>query len=143
MPRAMFVSLNVTYPQLSPLGRAQDAAALRNCTCVSWQVAAGANGVEFLFGVEHGHVVSAYRVPHPLQEWPRIPPLALGAGRRCVPVDEVPTADWDTALKWTRVPMGRCAFRYGDVRLDNEGRLSGFSFANPETDEELAEDGGA
>lgn len=142
MPRAMFVSLNVTYPQLAPQGRGQDAAALRNCTCVAWRVGEGANGVEFIFGVFQGRVVSAYKITHPVQDWPRIPTGAAGAGRRCVPVEELSAADWATALTWNDVPMAQCGFRYGDVQLEN-GHLVLCSFTSPPTEEEVVEDGAA
>jgi hypothetical protein len=141
MPKAMFVSLRVTYPQLSPQGLGQDAAALRNCTCVAWRVGAGANGVEYVFGVFGGRIVSAYKVTHPvLQDWPLIPMDALGGGRRCVPVTALSPGDWATALAWDHIPpMLQCGFRYGEVQLSNDGSLASFSFSTSSpTEEELA-----
>ena len=148
MPNAMFVSVNVTYPQLSPAGQSQGAAALRNCTCVAWNVnPARAQGIEYLFGVFQHRVVSAYKVTHPVSRWPVIPlpgpnGQALGGGRYCVPVEAVSPQDWATATGWHNIPMFG-AVRYGDVQI-NDSHFSGNTFSpNPPTDDGLVPDGGA
>ena len=125
MARALFVSVNETFPQLSLPGQQQYAAALRNCTCVAWEVAAATQGIQYLFGVVRGQVKSAYRVTHPnVADWPTIPPGALGGGFRCVPVVDVDTAEWTTATGWAGIPMaGRIL--YGTVQVDAAGRLVG------------------
>lgn len=123
MSRAMFVSLAATFPELVPAATVQGGTMLRNATCVAWRVALGsAQGVEFLFGVYQRRVVSAYRVVHPVADWPVIPAGAIGEGRRCVPVVDVSATDWERALTWAGVDM-HGPLRYGDVDLDAGGSL--------------------
>lgn len=145
MTRGMFVSLSEIYSDLSEQGRKRGAAGLRNATCVAWFVnPANADDVSFVFGVESGRVVSAYRVTHPATEWPTIPFGALGANRKCIPVADLSEEDWATACSWPGVQMFG-PLRYCQVVRSTSGALLSFAFESgdrceDERSESAAED---
>ena len=88
MPKAIFVSLSRTFPQLAV--RSQESDALRNCTCAWWQITpANATDVRYAFGVFEGCVVSAYRVDIDIKDWPIMPDNAIATGRRYIPVEHL------------------------------------------------------
>ncbi len=136
MPRAIFVSLSRTYPQLAI--RSQESHALRNCTCAWWQITpANATDVRYAFGVFEGRVVSAYRVDVNVKNWPVMPDNAIAAGRRYIPVEHVTREEWAHALKYT-APRMYGAVRYGVVGLDAQGQIVelGASDTAPPCDDE-------
>lgn len=86
-------------------------------------------GVEYVFGVVKGEVVSAYRVLVPSSQWPLIPAPSAEKGRRFIPGTAVSEKDWLRATGWDSVSMYG-PIRYGKVEVDNVGVLSGYSFPN-------------
>ena len=137
MPRALFVSLNATYPQLDTAGQQIDSAALRNCTTTSWNVGPRADGVTLLFGVYQNHVVSGYEVEHPLGDWPTVPAGAMGAGRRIVPVTRAIADVVSRTLALNPNLAGE--IRYRDVVAGADGQLVFVNDREP-TQEELDPD---
>lgn len=136
MPKAIFVSLSRTFPQLAD--RSQESDALRNCTCAWWQITpANATDVRYAFGVFEGCVVSAYRVDIDVNDWPIMPDNAIAAGRRYIPVEHLTPEEWAHALKHT-APRMYGAVRYGVVRLDAQGKIVelGASDTAPPCDDE-------
>jgi hypothetical protein len=124
VPRAIFVSLSKTYPQIVGAYRTRDGAALRNCTCCWWKVTpASAAGVRYCLGVFKGGIVSAYRVDVDASKWPVMPTNALASGRRCIPAELLTPTEWARALTLTAPTMSG-ALRYGDVQLDGKGALA-------------------
>lgn len=128
MSRALFVSLNVTYPQIAHAHRNYDSEALRNCTSMAWAVnPESAANVAYVFGVAAGRIVAAYSVAVTADNWPVLPEPAEGAGRRVLPVTLLPSSrHWDSALALTpgshaeSIPLSG-PIRYGDVVQDVDG----------------------
>lgn len=131
MPNAVFVHLKTTYPEINAAARGPNGTALRNCTSGWWEVSEeSAQGVEYLFGVADDppggkRVVSAYRVPLPVAQWPVIPMGAQGAGRRWIPTQPLDPRDWNTATSW-RWSAHIQSIRYGNVSLVR-GTFASFS----------------
>ncbi len=131
MTRAIFVNLGKLYGDLhDPKGFRPSGPALRLLTCGMWIVNPNnALGVEYVFGVVKGEVVSAYRVLVPSSQWPLIPAPSAEKGRRFIPGTAVSEKDWLRATGWDSVSMYG-PIRYGKVEVDNVGVLSGYSFPN-------------
>lgn len=109
----------------------QQSTALRDCTCGWWRVnPESAGDIKFAFGIYEGRVVSAYKVQVPVAEWPVMPKRAVAQTRRYIPASDISAKDWTLAKTWAPIPMYG-PVRYGEILHDENGDLSGFTFAEP------------
>ena len=124
MARALFVSVNETFPQAALPGQqpVRGGAPQLHLRGLGGRAATEGSNTS---SRRPGQVKSASGVTHPnVADWPTIPPGALGGGFRCVPVVDVDTAEWTTATGSAGIPMaGRIL--YGTVQVDAAGRLVG------------------
>lgn len=123
MNNAIFVSLNETYPQLTPDAQKDPrSSALRNCTTNSWLIdIESAKDVEWVFGVFHTRIVSVYRVPVCARDWSIVPNGAVDAGRKIIPTEAGDPARFMDAMAFPAVHPNR-AVGYGEVDFST-GRL--------------------
>ena len=127
--RAIFVSLNESYPELGIRNFGSEA--LKNCTCGWWRIDPdNAKDVRYVVGHVHGVPVSVYRVIDDIESdrWPTIEQWPLEDGsdttetRRYIPANRVTIPEWESIMKWPEVRMFG-PIRYGIVQVDARGCL--------------------
>ncbi len=123
--RALFVSLNESYPELST--RTFGSEALKNCTSGWWFIDVNkAKDIRYVFGVVNGDVVSVYRIRDDeyANPWPNLTfSPEETAPRRYIPTERVTIPEWQDATQWVDIDMSGGPIHYGTV-VEEKGTLA-------------------
>lgn len=119
MSKAILVSLNTDYPQITAQFRNATGQALHHCTTNSWLIdTLEAIGSEWVLGLVGKKIVSAYQIAVPSDEWPTVPEGAGGAGHRIIPAMEGDPESFDNICSFELLGQLYGSVGYAEIDFD-------------------------